>query len=357
MQTNCNKTILIVDDVELNRALLCQMFQDMFVTAQASNGREAVEYIENHLDDIEVILLDVKMEDMDGFQVVEYMREKGYTSTIPVIFITGDEDGNAMERGYELGVVDVIFKPFQASVVIQRVKNILEFFRHKNHLEELVQEQTKELTEQNLRLQEYYYQIVELFQRVIKYRNVENSKHIAYVQGYTEILARQYAKLYSHSKMTEEKIQYIVQASKLHDIGKIVIPDSILKEAGHLSSWEMEYLKEHTDKGAKIINIISEFENEEYRRICYNVCKYHHTKYDGSGYPNDIRKDRIPVEAQLVALADMYDALAHMEEKELNGITESTYEILVSGACGELSPKMQACLEASKEQLESFCTD
>ena len=189
---------------------------------------------------------------------------------------------------------------------------------------------------------------------VIANRNVESEKHIQYVQGYTKILAEQYAKLYPDSDMTEDKIEMIVQAAQVHDIGKITIPDSITGRPGRLSQYEMEILKEHTVKGSEIVKVMWGMEKDDNSRICYNVCRYHHEKYDGTGYPEGMKKDEIPIEAQIVGLADMYDVLVNLTVHKKAFTPKEAFYKLMKGECGELSPRMKECLEASKAGMETF---
>ena len=225
---NQRNKILIADDVLLNRKLLVQMFQQDFEMIEACNGAEAIDIISLYSQELAIVLLDIKMPEKDGFAVMEFMKQQGYMSQIPVVLITNDDEGDAMERGYFLSAADIIIKPFRSNIVIQRVHNVLELYRHKNHLEELVEEQTKALTAQYERLKEHHVHLVGVLQDVVEYRNVESLNHLDYVQGYTRIIANHFAKLYPRSKMTEKKIDYIVRAAKWHDIGKIALPDYVL---------------------------------------------------------------------------------------------------------------------------------
>lgn len=347
-------TILIIDDAEINHAILGQLFENEYKIADGINGLEGIQYIEQYQENIVMVLLDVQMPVMNGYQVMEFMREKNYMKQIPVILITSDDDGDAMERGYSLGASDVVKKPFEAKIVIQRIHNVIELYRHKNHLEELVQLQTEKLNRQNEKLRQHNEGMMEIIKEIITYRNMESEQHIHYVEGYTEILARKYAALYPRSKMTEQKISYIVQAAGMHDLGKITMPDLLIKRQGRLLPEELEYLKEHTVKGSEIIKVMSEYQMGSLYRISYNVCKYHHEKYDGTGYPEGISGDKIPIEAQLVGLADMYDALVHVTTNKSLYSKDQAVRMLLDGACGELSPRMKECLEASREELEEF---
>ena len=347
-------TILIIEDIELNRAVLGQMFENEYDIIEAVDGLAGIRYIEQHQKEIVMVLLDIQMPVMDGYQVMEFMRVKEYLKQIPVILITSDDDGDAMERGYALEASDVVKKPFKASIVIQRVHNVIELYHHKNHLEELVRQQTVEINWQNEQLRCQNKRILELLRDIITFRNMESDQHICYVEGYTRILAKQYAVLYPRSKMTEQKIEYIVQAAGMHDLGKIVMPDMLIKRQGQLLPEEIEYLKEHTVKGSSIIKIMSEFQSGALYRISYNVCRYHHEKYDGTGYPEGIAGDKIPVEAQLVALADMYDALVNVTANKESFSKDKAFRMLLDGKCGELSPRMKECLIAARQELEEF---
>lgn len=346
--------LVIVDDVAMNRALLGQMFQKEFEILEAENGEEAIQIINEYYNNIALVLLDIKMPVMDGFEVMSRMKFYGYMKQIPVILITSDEEGNAMEKGYALGATDVVFKPFQAHVVIQRVHNIYELYQHKNHLEDLVEEQTAQLEEQYELLKEHHRHLVSVLRDIVEYRNVEYPEHLDYIQGYTRILAENYAMLYPRAKMTKEKIGYIVQAARFHDVGKITMPDAILSRPGRLSKWDLELLKEHTIKGRDIVQVMAELEDDMFSKICCNVCLYHHAKYDGSGYPVDIRKERIPIEAQIVGLADMYETMVHSVALRKKYSKEQVYNMLMNGKCGELSPRMKECLQASKKELEAY---
>lgn len=347
-------TLLIVEDVELNRALLHQMFCDDFQIAEAKNGKEALEYLELHQREVAIVLLDVKMPVMDGYTVMEHMKEKQWLSHIPVVLITSDGEGDAMERGYQLGSIDVIFKPFKRHVVVQRVYNIVELYRHKNYLEEMVAKQTEELNRQYTRLQGHYEHLTEVIKDIVLYRNTESFEHTAYVREYSKILATHYQKLFPKSKMTKEMVEMIARAAAMHDVGKITMPDSLITRQGRLSDTEMEMLREHTIKGGELVRVMVEFESEEFCDICYNVCMYHHERYDGSGYPKGLKKDKIPVEAQLVGLADMYDILVHCDTNKEIFSESKAYYMLMNGVCGELAPRMKQCLESAREELEAY---
>lgn len=348
------RTILIVDDEELNRSLLKQMFQEEYNIEEAANGKDALEILEKNFDDILLILLDIRMPIMDGLSVMQYMKEKGWLRYIPAVLITADRDKNVMKRGYELGASDFIVKPFDRNIVVTRVNNVIELYEHKNSLETLVKEQTKQLNDQLEMMKSYHENLTKLLQDIISYRNIESRNHVLYVQGYTWIIANEYAKQFPRARMTPKKINMIVQAAQLHDVGKITLPDSLLSKAGRLSPSELKLLEEHTIKGSELIRAMINMQEDEYSRICINVCRYHHEKYDGSGYPEGRKKNKIPLEAQIVALADIYDVLVNGENGKRVISKQEAYYHLMQGDYGELAPRMKQCLEAAKDELERF---
>jgi putative two-component system response regulator len=342
-----------MDDVELNRALLGQMFQREFQIVEAGNGREGIGYLEAHTGEVVLVLLDIRMPVVDGYGVMEYMRSQDLLQHIPVILITEDARGDALERGYTLGAIDVIFKPFRRSIVVQRARNVIELFSHKNHLEHMVKRQTEVLQQQYRKMRNHHNHLVRLVYEVVHCRNTESPFHVQCVQGYTRILARHYGSLFPEESLTPGRIDMIVQAAGTHDVGKITIPDSILTRQGKLLEPELELLKSHTVTGGKMMQVMAELESREYNRICYNICQFHHERYDGSGYPNGLRADAIPVEAQLVGLADMYDALVNAElEKRVP--RARAYYMLMQGECGALAPRIRDCLEDARGELERF---
>ena len=347
-------TMLIIDDLEMSRELLHQYFEEEYKIVEASNGKEGIAYIEEHIDEIILIFLDVHMPVMDGYEFMEFAKEREWPKKIPVMFITDDSERGVLKRGYELGVMDVIRKPFDIDIIRNRVKNVLELYEHKNYLEAEVAKQTKELSIQYNRLKEHNEHLIDILNDIITYRNTESQQHIQAVQGYTKILAEKYAQLYPRAKMTRKKIDMIVEAARMHDVGKIVMKDSLLKRQGKLSDEEKKVMEAHTIKGGEIVKVMFEFRADEYRKICYNICRYHHEKYDGSGYPDQMKNEKIPIEAQIVGLADMYDTLVNVAIHNMVYSSKEIFYMLMNGEFGEMSPRIKECLEAAWEELEQF---
>lgn len=202
--------------------------------------------------------------------------------------------------------------------------------------------------------QMYYAHMETILCEGICHRNVETKRHIHYVERYVRILAEHYASVFPRARMTSDKIDMIARASRMHDVGKLFLPDFIVTRHGRLTESELDILKQHTIIGSQIMKVLTEFEPERFSRICQNICHFHHEKYDGSGYPEGLQKDKIPLEAQLVALADMYDVLVNVTIDGKRNTKERAYYMLMNGECGELSPRMRECLKDAKEEMEAF---
>lgn len=347
-------TVLIVDDDESERSALKQVFEGQYSVAEVENSREAVDYLEDFLNEVIMLLVDIHQMEEDEYRIMCYMKERDKAKQIPIFMIADKEEQDAIELGYQSGAAEIIERPFVRSIIEKRAGNVLELYGHVCYLRKEIQEETKKIQQKTEELKEHHEHLINILRDIITNRNVESVQHIQCVQGYTRILANQYAELYPDAGMTEEKIEMIVQAAQMHDVGKITVPDSVTGRPGRLSPYEMELLKEHTVKGSEIMKVMSEIAEDDYSRICYNVCRYHHEKYDGSGYPEGIKGDDIPIEAQIVGLADMYDVLVNATvNKEAFTPNEAFYK-LIKGDCGEISSEMKECLEAARDSLETF---
>lgn len=352
---------LVVDDVEINRQLLCEIMKDGFTVLEAEDGRAALSILEREQEDIAVVLLDIVMPEVDGFEVLRSMKEHGYLKKIPVLFITGDTSEETERRGFEMGVSDLIRKPFSSILVNKRVKNVVEMFANKNSLEDKVDEQTqilrrqfKMLSHQAEKLKMRNSEIIGVLGTVVEYRNLESGEHIKRVKGFTEILAKHMMKEYPEYGLTEEEVEVISSASALHDIGKIAIPDSILLKPARLTKEEFEYMKSHTTKGYDILRNMEGIWDEEYRKASYEICRHHHERYDGNGYPDRLKGEEIPVSAQIVSIADVYDAL--VSERVYKGAytKAEAYHMILNGECGVFSPKLIECFRNAREEFEEL---
>ena len=303
------QTILIVDDVELNRAILAELFSDIYHILEAENGREALDILEKDIDQVVMVLLDIVMPVMDGFEVLQEMTDRKLIEQVPVILITSENSDRAALQGYQLGVSDIINKPFNPEVVKRRVANVIELFMHKSNLEKLVGKQIETLEKQANKLNQVNNFLIETLSTAVEFRNCESGQHIKRIRHTTQILLEAMSKEYPEYALSPYHIEKISSASAMHDIGKIAIPDYILNKPGKLTSEEFEIMKAHCIRGCEFLQSIHYAQDEEYFRFCYEICRHHHERWDGNGYPDRLKGDNIPIWAQVVSLADVYDAL------------------------------------------------
>lgn len=353
--------VLIVDDIELNREILAVALGDEYEVLQASDGLQTIEILKTDSEGITAMLLDLIMPNVDGYAVLDYMREHGLLERIPVIVISAESARDVEVKCLEMGVTDFIRKPFDSVTVRRRVKNTAELFMYKNHLEDKVRLQTRELEEKNKlfqaqaeQIRETNEKIVDVLGTVVEYRNLESGEHIKRVKEFTNILAEKAAEKYPEYGLTPEKIAVIVAASPLHDIGKIAIKDSVLLKPGRLTDEEFEYMKTHTTKGCEILTQIAGTWSEEYEKISYEICRHHHERYDGKGYPDGLAGEDIPISALLVSIADVYDALVSDRVYKKAIEKGKAYQMILDGECGTFSPRLIECFKESRQEFEEL---
>lgn len=344
--------VLIVDDMEINRGILCEMFKDEWKILEAEDGQEAMEKVKENYESIAVILLDVVMPKMNGFEVLTALSEKKEWARIPVILITGDTASDVERQGYEMGVSDIIMKPFNPHVVKRRVKNTIDLYLHQYELEDLVEEQTQILQKQAEELRSMNTKLIDTLGTVVEFRNLESGEHIKRIKGFTRVIMECLAREYPEYHITQEMIEDVTIASAMHDVGKIAIPDNILLKPGKLTDEEFEIMKTHTTKGCEIIvEAIGSVQDKKYFDYSYEICRHHHERYDGKGYPDHLKGEEIPIAAQAVSIADVYDALVSKRcYKDAFG-KEQAYQMILNGECGTFSPKILKCFKLSKTKF------
>lgn len=347
-----NNTILIVDDIEINREILSLLFDEGYQIIEAEDGFQAIEKIKEEKENLSAILLDIIMPNMDGFGVLEYMNKEKLMSKISVILITGDTSMELKKKGYDLGVSDIIEKPFDKQIVQKRVNNLVELYFHKNNLEQLVEEQTIEIREKNDKINQMNYRLIDTLGTMVEFRDLESGGHIMRVRELTTVLLKYVQKYYKEYGITNEIADIIAYASSMHDIGKIAIPDNILLKPGKLTKDEFEVMKTHTVKGCEILNRVSIADDSLYMSYCYQIIRSHHEKFDGTGYPDGLEKDKIPIAAQIVSIADVYDALVSDRVYKKAYSKQEAYDMILSGKCGGFNPKLVECFKLAKEEFE-----
>lgn len=353
--------ILIVDDAELNRDILREILHDEYEILEADNGRTALSIIEQERENINVILLDLMMPVMDGFEVLDSLREHRLLEKIPVLIISGESGTQNEIKCFEYGVSDFIARPFNVVIVKMRVKNIVNQYVYKNHLEEKVEEQTAVLRKayetlkvQAEKIKKRNQDIIEMLGTIVEYRNFESGEHIQRVKSYTKILAECFARQYPEYNLSHDMVEEIVEASALHDLGKISIPDNILLKPGRLTKDEFEYMKSHTIRGCEILEAMHVEWNREMKMISLEIIRHHHERFDGKGYPDGLKGDEIPISAQLVSLADVYDALINERCYKDAFSKDEAFRMIVNGECGVFSPKLMEVFRNVRTKFEAL---
>ncbi len=351
--------VLIVDDLEINRDILEGILEDDYDLLFAENGRQAVDIAVASQDSLSIILLDLMMPEMDGFAVLDELKARGLSGRIPVIIITGDTSIDSERRCFDYGIVDFVRKPFNGSLVQLRVRNAINLYSYKNRLEEQVAEQTAELRSQYLqleqqaeRLEAVNQKIIDMLGYVVEFRSLESGQHIRRVKEYTAIMAKEMMANYPEFELDEHKVEVMVSASALHDVGKVAIPDSILLKPGRFTPEEFEEMKRHTIAGGDLLTSIEGTWDEEFSEMCYEICRFHHERYDGGGYPDHLAGEEIPISAQIVSVADVYDALINKRCYKDPYSKEAAFNMIVNGECGVFSPKILDCFVKARDRFE-----
>lgn len=335
--------IMIVDDAEMNREILMAILGDEYEYVQAENGRQAIHILQQDMN-IDLMLLDINMPEMNGFQVLDRMNTFHWINDIPVIMISSEEKKDVIERAYILGAEDYIRRPFDAFIVRRRVQNILNLYANQKRLMQMVADQIYEKEENNNLL-------IGILSHVVEFRNSESGEHILHIRTATELLLRRLVQKTDEYHLSESDIVMITTASALHDIGKISIPESILNKPGKLTREEFSIIKTHTTIGADIINQMTTKMEKPLLRIAGEICRWHHERWDGHGYPDGLIGEQIPIAAQVVALADVYDALTSRRCYKDAYDHETALDMILAGECGAFNPLLLKCLQEIAPRL------
>lgn len=346
-------TILIADDFLVNRQLLKIIFQEQFKILEAENGEDAINLLSRNHEDIALLFLDLQMPVKSGIEVLQFMEDEGLDRLIPVIVITGEGSEEIDEKVYELGASDIIYKPFAPKVVMRRSMNIMELFSHRIDLENAMEARTRELNRSQEKLKRFNQFLMGSICSVAEFRTLEPNTHIDRIKYFTKLLLGYLRKYYPKYGLTAEQVKEITEASALHDIGKLVIPDRILLKPSELTKEEYQIMKTHTATGAKLIEQFIDDKSDDgmFYRYCYDICKYHHERYDGGGYPSGLVGDAIPVWAQVVALAHTYDNLVSKRVYKVPYIEKEAVRMINEGECGVFSPELLDCFNLAKEEF------
>lgn len=331
--------ILIADDSEMNRELLAAILEEEYDIIQVNDGVQAVDCLQRQAEEISLLLLDIVMPHMDGFEVLSYMNKEHWIDAIPVVIISSENSPIYIKRGYDLGATDFIGKPFDANMVLRRSANAILLGAKQRRMTSIVSNQIYE-REKSSKL------MINILSHIVEFRNGESGLHVLHIQTITEMLLRQLVqKENNRYALSKEQIRMITTASALHDIGKISIPDEILNKPGRLTAEEFAVIKGHSMAGANMLSELPLDQKEEpLVKTAYEICRWHHERYDGGGYPDGLKGEEIPVSAQVVALADVYDALTSERCYKDAYSHEKAIEMILAGQCGAFNPLMLECL-------------
>lgn len=331
--------ILIADDSEMNRELLAAILEEEYDIIQVNDGVQAVDCLQRQAEEISLLLLDIVMPHMDGFEVLSYMNKEHWIDAIPVVIISSENSPVYIKRGYDLGATDFIGKPFDANMVLRRSANAILLGAKQRRMTSIVSNQIYE-REKSSKL------MINILSHIVEFRNGESGLHVLHIQTITEMLLRQLVqKENNRYALSKEQIRMITTASALHDIGKISIPDEILNKPGRLTAEEFAVIKGHSMAGANMLSELPLDQKEEpLVKTAYEICRWHHERYDGGGYPDGLKGEEIPVSAQVVALADVYDALTSERCYKDAYSHEKAIEMILAGQCGAFNPLMLECL-------------
>lgn len=329
--------IMIVDDSDLNREILSSMLSSEFNILEAANGETCLAMLEEYGTDISIVLLDIVMPGISGFEVLKVMNADHLIEDIPVIMISSDSSDTSVREAYEMGVSDYISRPFDAKVVYHRVFNTIKLYSKQRRLVKLVTDQINEKEKNNSMM-------IGILSQIVEFRNGESGLHVVHIRTLTEMLLEQLMKKTDKYKLDSTARMLIPTASALHDIGKIGIDDKILNKPGRLTKEEFEEMKQHTVIGAHMIESLEQYQNEELIKIAHEICRWHHERWDGRGYPDGLKGDEIPISAQVVSIADVYDALVSERVYKKALPHETAIQMILNGECGQFNPILLDCL-------------
>ena len=338
--------ILIVDDAELNRDILKEILGETYTYLEAENGNQAIQIMGDN-PGIDLMLLDINMPQMNGFEVLKWMNQSQCMDETPVIMISSEDAVDTMREAYEMGITDYISRPFDSVIVKKRVQNTLSLYANQKYLINAVYDQVYEKEENNNIM-------IRILSNILGSRNSESSEHILHIRTVTEILLRKLVKTTDAYPMTETDISLITTASSLHDIGKIRIPEEILNKPGRLTDEEFKIMKTHSEIGADIIQNMHFPKDNPLVRASWEICRWHHERWDGKGYPDGLKGEEIPISAQVVSIADVYDALTSERCYKKAFDHDTAIQMILDGQCGQFNPILLKCLKELNPQFSKM---
>jgi len=339
MKDNEKPRILITDDSEMNRSILLDILGEEYEIVEAENGAEAVVMLRQYASEISLVLLDIVMPEMDGFEVLSIMNKEHWIEDIPVIIISAENSSTYLERAFDLGVTDYISRPFDDLIVHRRVINTILLYGKQKRLLGMVADQIFEKEKRSSLM-------IDILSHIVEFRNGESGMHVINIHTITEYLLKNLGRISDKYQFTHEEIEIISTASALHDVGKIAIPSEVLNKPGKFTDEEYAIMKKHAAIGDEMLQQIPLSQGEPLVKVASEICRWHHERYDGRGYPDGLKGDDIPISAQIVALADVYDALTSERCYKKAFSHEKALEMIVNGECGAFNP-LRYCIARS----------
>ena len=338
--------ILIVDDSEFNRDMLKEILRETYNYLEAENGNQAIQIMGEN-PGIDLMLLDINMPQMNGFEVLKWMNQSRCIDETPVIMISSEDAVDTMRKAYELGITDYITRPFDSVIVKKRVQNTLGLYMNQKHLINVVYDQVYEKEENNNIM-------IQIMSNILGSRNSESREHILHIKIATEMMLRQLVKVTDAYPLTEADIALITTASSLHDIGKIRIPEEVLNKPGRLTDEEFKIMKKHSELGAAIIKDMDFPQDHRLVHTAWEICRWHHERWDGKGYPDGLKGEEIPISAQVVSIVDVYDALTSERCYKKAFDHDTAIQMILDGQCGQFNPILLMCLKELSLQLSKM---
>ena len=345
--------ILVVDDVESNRMILAEIFRRDYQILEASDVKTTLQILEKSSGETAAVLLDWHLSEEDGSRVLEEMKQKGWMNHIPVLVVTAEQSIDTEKQCIGLGAADMIRKPFDSDVIRKRVDN--------NHMEEKVQEQNQILRKQYAvmklqadKLKKSSQQMIDIVCNILEHHYPEFDENTQTVREISRIIGRKVQAHYPEYKLTDADVEAIAELAALRDIGKLLISDHVLFKPAKLTREEKEYMKSHTAKGCEIMKMMKGIQTPDDHRKSMEICRYHHERYDGKGYPEGLKGDEIPISAQIVSVVDAYHALISERIYKRAYPKEEAYYMVLGGECGIFSPKIMECFRMSRREIEAI---
>ena len=347
MNDGKRQTILIVDDTMVNRSVLSDILSDEYDILEAHDGSEAIKLLRQREGAVSLMLLDIVMPNMDGFGVLHYLRRHRWNDDVPVIVISAETSPAYIRKGFELGVVDYVNRPFDPEVVSQRVRNTIALFAKQAALKDIIVDQVKEREKTSTLM-------VDILSTIVEFRNGESGLHVTRIRIITELLLEIMNRRFPEYGLVPSEIALMSNAAALHDIGKIAIPEEILNKPGRLTVEEFEIMKTHSAVGDEMLAGLHFGKDEKLVHYARQICRWHHERWDGNGYPDGLAGNEIPLAAQAVSLADVYDALVSERVYKKAFSHETALDMIKNGECGVFNPVLLQCFLEEADYLKDM---